>query len=301
MIFVEKSLSMKNKIFILLFGLLISCSGRSQKLNQEIADTGAQPYLIGKINQEGLSSGSYANWFEKSFQDYQPDEKTMQLISTALKSYDIKLFMGTWCGDSRREVPRFYKVLAQANFPMNQLNSVAVSRSPDLYKQSPNHEEKGLNIHRVPTFIFYKDGVEVNRIVERPVTSLEDDIAAIIKGDYISKYYAVSLLDEIIDKPNFYELALKELPRYKDLVSSMYELNTYAKFLNANKRTTKALEVYKLNTVLFSNQPRTFMNYAKALGINGDREAAVAALDAGLKKHPNNQQLNQNLNRFKSN
>ncbi len=292
---------MKNKIFILLFGLLLSCTSRSQTLNQEMADAGAQPYLIGKINQKGLSSGSYADWFDKGYHDYTPDKEIVRGFSEALQSYDIKLFMGTWCGDSRREVPRFYKVLAQANFPINQLISVAVSRAPDLYKQSPNHEEKGLNIHRVPTFIFYKNGVEVNRIVERPVKSIEHDIAQIIKGDYVSNYHAISLLDALVEKRNFYELALLELPKIKELVGSMYELNTYAKFLSANKLNDKALEVYKLNTVIFNDQPRTFMNYAKALGIQGQREAAIAALDAGLKKHPNNLLLSQNLKRFKSN
>ncbi len=266
-----------------------------------MANAGAKPFLIGKINQEGLRSANYANWFEKNYQEYQPNTETLKLVGEQLKNYEIKLFMGTWCGDSRREVPRFYKILDELNFPMTQLTSVAVSRAADLYKQSPDHEERGLNIHRVPTFIFYKDGVEVNRIVERPVASLEQDIAQIIEGTYIPHYYGISLLDALVAKPNFYELAQSKLPELKPLVSSMYELNTYAKFLTANNLKDRALEVYRLNTLMFPDQPRTFQNYAKALGIRGNREAAIAALDAGLKKHPNNPQLSQNLKRLKSN
>ena len=188
--------------------MLVSCTSNSQKLNQEVADAGVQPYLLGKIDQIGLSSGTYANWFDKGYQDYQPDDQILARIGEALKSYEIKLFMGTWCGDSRREVPRFYKILDRAKYPMTQLSSVALSRSADLYKQSPDHEEKGLNIHRVPTFIFYKNGKEVNRIVERPVVSLEHDIESIIKGNYISKYYTITLLDSLIEKSNlkFYSM-----------------------------------------------------------------------------------------------
>jgi len=39
----------------------------------------------------------------------------------------------------------------------------------DYYKQGPNREEKGADIHRIPTFIFEKDLVEIGRIVKRPL------------------------------------------------------------------------------------------------------------------------------------
>lgn len=266
-----------------------------------MAQAGAQSYLIGKINKYGLSSGPYANWFEKGYQDYRPDTTLIAKIDEALKPYEIKLFMGTWCGDSRREVPRFYKILEQANYPMEQLTAVALGRSADLYKKSPNHEEKGLTIHRVPTFIFYKDGKEVNRIVERPVASLEQDIAAILDDNYTSKYHTISILDALVNKDDFYQLALKQLPQLKRLTGSMFELNTYAKYLISNNLEAKALEVYRLNTVLFNNQTRTFLNYAKALEDQGLREKAIVTLDEGLKHHPTNLQLRENRERYKSN
>jgi len=76
--------------------------------------------------------------------------------------------MGTWCGDSKREVPRFIKVLEAANFPVDNLKIVAVDRRKEQYKKSPTGEEWGLSIKRVPTFIFYKNGKESNRIIESP-------------------------------------------------------------------------------------------------------------------------------------
>jgi len=97
--------------------------------------------------------------------------------------------MGTWCGDSKREIPRFYKILETANYPIEQLTMVAVDHIEPNYKKSPGGEEKGLSIIKVPTFIFYKDGKEVNRIVESPIESLEKDIAAIISGkNYVPNY-----------------------------------------------------------------------------------------------------------------
>jgi len=49
-------------------------------------------------------------------------------------------------------------------------------------KQGPNGEEKGMGIHRVPTFIFEQGGKEIARIVEDPATDFETDIAQIALG-----------------------------------------------------------------------------------------------------------------------
>lgn len=119
----------------------------------------------------------------------------------ALKGYTITLFLGTWCGDSKQEVPKFYKVLEACNFPLDQLSVIAVSRKPNMYKQSPQHEEAGLNIHRVPTFIFYINGKEINRIVEHPIETFEQDIQnIIIKNKYKSNYQIVTAIDNILKK-----------------------------------------------------------------------------------------------------
>jgi len=42
--------------------------------------------------------------------------------------------------------------------------------------------EKDLNITNIPTFIFYKNGKEMHRIVESPMESLEKDMLKIITG-----------------------------------------------------------------------------------------------------------------------
>ena len=118
-----------------------------------------------------------------------------------MNTYSIKLFMGTWCGDSKREVPKLYKVLEACDFPMDQLTVIALGRQPNLYKQSPQHEEAGLNIHRVPTIIFYKNQTEVNRIVEQPIESFEADIKNIITvNNYKSNYQIVTAIDNILNK-----------------------------------------------------------------------------------------------------
>ena len=64
-----------------------------------------------------------------------------------------------------------------------------VSDLDEDYKQSPNPEAKGLNIHRVPTFIFYKDAKEIGRFVERVRESLEKDMLKIVSGQEYKHFY----------------------------------------------------------------------------------------------------------------
>jgi len=69
----------------------------------------------------------------------------------------IKIVMGTWCPDSRREVPRFMRVLNIWQFPSEKLTVLGV----DNTKLCPIGDFDKLDIQRVPTFILYKNNIEV--------------------------------------------------------------------------------------------------------------------------------------------
>ena len=93
--------------------------------------------------------------------------------------------MGTWCGDSKRETPRFYKVLDEADFNLKNLELITVNRS----KKTPDNLQEGLDIIKVPTFIIYKNNKEVGRFVERVRESLEKDILKIVSGQDYKHFY----------------------------------------------------------------------------------------------------------------
>jgi len=179
------------KLSFLLTTLLFSfyLTSFSQHTNQEVILENQQPFLLGEITAKTLSSNSYRSWYEQNFENYEADQNKIDVLKDKLSSFNILVFMGTWCGDSKREVPRFLKILELADFPLENLKIVALDKRKESYKKSPQGEEWGLNIRRVPTFIFYKNGKEVNRIIETPVTSLEDDILKIIsEQEYIPNY-----------------------------------------------------------------------------------------------------------------
>ena len=284
-------------LFYLLF-LANQCIGQS--INKEITNQGKSPYLLGKINKEGLTSANYYTWFLQEFDTYKPQQEVISKISKQLKKYKIVVFMGTWCGDSRREVPRFYKLLEAANYPMHKLTVVALSNTPEMYKQSPAHEEKGLNIHRVPVFIFYKKGKEVNRIIESPIKTLEDDIYSILNEKYIPNYKLVTEVNKIIDTKNFYTTALANLSEYKKYTNNMYALNTYAHILKTTNRKEKALDVLKLNTKLFPEKAAVYVSLANTFFKLGKKNEALENYKKAAQLNPQNKKLKETISRLKS-
>jgi len=162
---------------------LLMC--HAQEINKRVVDNTGREKLLGIVNKDAFTNDSFATWFNPQYANYEVDKNTIEPMAKKLKKYKIKAFIGTWCGDSKREVPRFYKILESINFPKEQLKMIAV----DYNKKSPEREEKELHIIKVPTFIFYKNGKEINRIVESPIESLEIDIASILdENKYTPKY-----------------------------------------------------------------------------------------------------------------
>ncbi|PCJ98681.1 MAG: thiol reductase thioredoxin [Flavobacteriaceae bacterium] len=176
---------------IYLFACLVLCTSisLSQEVNQKVILDDGKQFLVGKIDVKGLKTLPYGTWYNKNHHTYNVDTEITAQLKNELQKHSVLLFMGTWCGDSKREVPKFIKILEAANFPMDKLKMVAVDRRKEQYKKSPTGEEWGLQIKKVPTFIFLKDGKEVNRIVESPIKSLEKDIHAITSNEpYIPNY-----------------------------------------------------------------------------------------------------------------
>jgi hypothetical protein len=75
-------------------------------------------------------------------------------------------------------------------FSEKNITLVMVSNKDSLYKKSPQHEEAGKNIVRVPTIIIEQKGSEVGRIVEFPKTSLEKDLLSILRKESYQPNYS---------------------------------------------------------------------------------------------------------------
>lgn len=134
-------------------------------------------WLLGYFNLRQLKSEPYSTWFIKGYDSYNPNNEVIDKLKKIRKDdLTIKIVMGTWCPDSRREVPRFMRILDLWQFPLDKVIFIGV----DDNKISPVGEYGELDIQRVPTFIIYIRNIEAGRIIENPVTSLEQDMVNII-------------------------------------------------------------------------------------------------------------------------
>ena len=158
-------------------------------VNQISKDSRGNDMLLGKCTRAVLLQSPFADWFKPNYDSYIVDSFTCNFIRPLLANKSITIFMGTWCGDSRREVPRVLKMLDCCGFPMSDLTLVMVGNSDSLYKKSPQHEEAGKNIVRVPTIIVEQKNAEIGRIIESPITSLEKDLLAILRKEKYQPNY----------------------------------------------------------------------------------------------------------------
>ena len=241
------------KYFILIMATAFVCNLTAQKTYVSNDNT----HLWGAVDVEHLQQSPYLEWYEKSLDEYHPEIKKSDYQN--LKDVKVKIFLGTWCGDTKNFLPKFIKVWEEAALPMSNLELIAVHNDTELYKQGPNHEEEAYGLHRVPTFIFQRNGEEIARIVEKPKTSLTSDIAQIAAG-YAPKnsYSGVSSLQSYFasDSANILENVPDQL--LNDLyneVSYVGELTTYAKKLDTEGKELQAEYVYRLNTTLYRYHP----------------------------------------------
>ena len=118
---------------------------------------------------------------------YEPDAEDLALLAAVSDSVEIICVLGSWCSDSEREVPRFWKILQAAENPNLILTLFAVGRATDEKARELMAEigfdeslREVYNVELVPTFIFYRGGRELGRIVETPETTLEQEAARIL-------------------------------------------------------------------------------------------------------------------------
>lgn len=168
---------MKNFIIVIL--LFASGISEAQQFNITTIDTVKnKKMLIGYCTRDAFQDTAFKAWFDESYNSYQPDFEILDKLEGKLDNISITIVMGTWCSDSREQVPSFYRILDELNYPSEKIKLICVDRK----KKGLSNEADDLNIELVPTIIFYRNGEEIGRIIETPQESLEKDLLGIISN-----------------------------------------------------------------------------------------------------------------------
>lgn len=222
-----------------------------------------------------------------------------------LKDVEVEIYLGTWCGDSRREVPRFVKMLDELQLNRKQLKFIALYDFTDgKYKQGPKGEEKGKNIHRIPTFIFSRNGKEIGRIVESPINDLETDLAQIALGfpsspNYRGASYLINLLKTVPAKEILNDW--QHLSAVYRLAKHPSELNTLGYVFLSSDRNEEALAVFYYNTRYFRCDPNVYDSYAEALAKLERTEEAIENYKKVLLLDRSNKNASEQLQKLQEN
>jgi len=133
--------------------------------------------LVGPLTREQVEA-AHPDWVQSEVAA-SPDPDAARALATIEPGAEVTVFLGTWCGDSAREVPRLWRALDEAGGTVPfQVHYVGVDRQ----KKEPAAPIANYEIQFVPTFIVLREGREVGRIVETAPHGVERDLLALLSG-----------------------------------------------------------------------------------------------------------------------
>lgn len=282
---------MKTAILLVLCTFFSISNSYSQEINF-YKNAKGDSHICGEFPLDYLEHDSnYKIWFNKYYNELKLPEKRLRLKSK-LKNTTVDIYLGTWCGDSKKWVPQFIKLWDELGLNRNQLRFIGLYNDEERYKTSPNGEEKGQQIHRVPVFIFKSDNVEYARIVESPKNDLVTDVAQIALGFASNpNYEGANYLFKLLDTESLEQIQKNMNDYYKILRNKTHnskELNTLGYVLLRNKRMKEALFCFRLNTYLFRYDPNVYDSYGEALAIDGAHLEALKMYKKVVSIEPEN-------------
>lgn len=150
---------MKNKIIWLgIIAMAVSGSGWGQKA----------------VNKADIL---LAPGWQQIYDAYVPDAELIQKLKLALPGLKAAVYFGTWCDDSKNNVPLFLKIMDSLNGPEFKVDFFEVEKK-SAAGQVYYVEE--LLVQKVPTFIIYRGDYEIGRIIENPKDSILQDMLRIV-------------------------------------------------------------------------------------------------------------------------
>ncbi|MCC2604596.1 thioredoxin family protein [Planctobacterium marinum] len=151
---------------VLMLAVLIAFNASGKK-DSAIADS------VGYLTPQQILA-SYPE-FKSGYQDYQPSPADIEHIKK-LTGKELLVMFGNWCHDSQREIPRLLKLLDSSGVELQKLTLLAVDRT----KQEPSGKAKANRLKYTPTIVLLEGDKELGRIVERPRTTLAQDLASML-------------------------------------------------------------------------------------------------------------------------
>lgn len=169
-----------------LIGLVLACrpSGAAESPERYVNAEG-KIVLVGKVQREDVER--IPGW---SSAGAVFDADAAKRLASVAPGATVTVWFGTWCGDSRRAVPRMFAAFDAAGALPFAVELVAV----DEQKTAPPE----VALRYVPTIIVVREGREVGRIVETAPEGVEVELLHLLDG---SKTGVVTGRTDIVGSP----------------------------------------------------------------------------------------------------
>lgn len=162
---------------ILFFAIVLISSSYVFAQTEISRDGSGNKILKGFITKKEISTDTAFAWYAQNAKSFSPNADVVKQYAAAKDSVNIIVFGGTWCGDTKALLPKFYTTTDAAGFPDNRITLIGVDRS----KKTLYNLTDAFAITNVPTFIVMKNGKEIGRVVEYGKLGMpEKEVAQII-------------------------------------------------------------------------------------------------------------------------
>ena len=135
----------------------------------------ADEVLLGRVRPSAILAIS--DTWRQNHDAYEPATEDLRVLASLRAPATLDIYFGSWCGDSRREVPRLLRILDRAAPPDLRVRFYGIDRA----KKEPARLVKRAGIERVPTIVLSTARREIGRIVESPQSTLEHDLALLFE------------------------------------------------------------------------------------------------------------------------
>jgi hypothetical protein len=162
---------------VLLAAAFLACATAEPQAPSAQAAPKKEAVLVGDVTREQIEQ-AVPDWAMAEAES-SPDPEACRALAAVERGADVTVFLGTWCSDSRREVPRLWKALDLAG-PAVPFEIHYIGLDED--KKEPAGRPAADGVLYVPTFIVRRNGQEVGRIVERSPAGVEKDLLALLTG-----------------------------------------------------------------------------------------------------------------------
>lgn len=148
----------------ILFVVLVSACAQSHIKQQMM--------MLGEIKAQALLQQQPL--FQQSYDIHEVSKADIAAIKQWPSNVHIDVYLGTWCHDSQREVPRILKAFAENSAISYRLIAL------DINKTDPQGLALTNNITATPTIVVFQNNQEQGRIIEHPQASWVSDIAMML-------------------------------------------------------------------------------------------------------------------------